>query len=184
MRILSSEHRRRFDVVLYCNGMPVSIIELKNAGSQYADVPATHNQLQTYLREFPMAFRFTVVTVASDGIFAEYGTPFTPLYHFSPWNVDDTGAVVEVGELDADGDAATGLDLALFGLFNQLRSLQLMRSFTAFDEGADGLAKRIAKPHQVLCCHKGHRQHRLGGGEQRQGRRRLAYPGFRQVDGD
>jgi len=154
VRIVSSEHRRRFDVVLYCNGMPVSIIELKNAGSQYADVPAAHNQLQTYLREFPMAFRFTVVTVASDGIFAKYGTPFTPLYHFSPWNVDDTGAVVEVGDLDADGDAATGLDLALFGLFNQLRFLQLMRSFTAFDEGAEGLAKRIAKPHQYFAVTK------------------------------
>jgi hypothetical protein len=85
---------RRFDVLLYCNGMPVSIIELKKAGSATADVAAAHAQLQTYLREFPMAFRFCVFTLASDGIQAKYGTPFTPLNHFSPWNVDDDGLPV------------------------------------------------------------------------------------------
>jgi hypothetical protein len=42
-------------------------------------------------RELPMAFRFCVVTVASDGILAKYGTPFTPLNHYAPWNVDDDG---------------------------------------------------------------------------------------------
>ena len=154
VRIVTSEHRRRFDVVLYCNGMPVGIVELKNAGSQYADVPAAHDQLRTYLREFPMAFRFCVVTVASDGIFAKYGTAFTPLHHFSPWNVDDAGNVIELGAIDDEGDAATGLELALDGLFNQERFLQLVRSYVAFDEGADGLSKRIAKPHQYFAVTK------------------------------
>jgi type I restriction enzyme R subunit len=47
------DYLRRFDIVLYCNGMPVSIIELKKAGSERATVAAAHAQLQTYLREFP-----------------------------------------------------------------------------------------------------------------------------------
>ncbi len=84
-------HDRRFDVVLYCNGMPVSIIELKKAGQRSADVAAAHAQLQTYLREFPMAFRFCVFTGRQRRHHRPYGTPFTPLNHFSPWNVDDDG---------------------------------------------------------------------------------------------
>ncbi|MGG5171410.1 type I restriction endonuclease subunit R [Pseudarthrobacter sp. J1738] len=151
--VTQGDYKRRFDVVLYCNGMPVSIIELKKAGNEHADLPAAHAQLQTYLREFPMAFRFCVMTLASDGIQAKYGTPFTPLNHFSPWNVDDDGTPVPLGTVVA-GDAITALDTTLDGLYNQERFLQLTRSFTAFDGGADGLTKRIAKPHQYFAVNK------------------------------
>ena len=154
MTIIQGDYKRRFDVVLYCNGMPVSILELKKAGSKHADVAAAHAQLQTYLREFPMAFQFAMCTVASDGITAKYGTPFTPLNHFSPWNVDDDGHPVTLGDQIEGADVATALELTLFGLFNQERFLQLLRSFTAFDEGADGLVKRIAKPHQYFAVTK------------------------------
>jgi len=151
--VTQRDYRRRFDIVLYCNGLPVSVIELKKAGSAQADLASAHAQLQTYLREFPMAFRFAVCTVVSDGIFAKYGTPFTPLHHFSPWNVDDDGAPVTGADIDESG-YSTGLSVALFGLFNQERFLQLQRSFTAFDEGGDGLVKRIAKPHQYFAVTK------------------------------
>lgn len=152
--IVQGEYRRRFDVVLYCNGMPVSLIELKKAGSERATVAAAHAQLQTYLREFPTAFRFAVCVLVSDGIVAQYGTPFTPLHHFSPWNVDDDGRPVTFGQATDDVEVSTALDVALFGLYNQDRFLQLLRSYTAFDEGAGGLEKRIAKPHQYFAVAK------------------------------
>ncbi|WP_246020965.1 type I restriction endonuclease subunit R [Arthrobacter echini] len=151
--LVQGDHKRRFDLVLYCNGMPVSIIELKKAGSYHADVAAAHAQLQTYLREFPLAFRFCVFTLASDGIDARYGTPFTPLNHFSPWNVDDDGVPVPP-DFMRDGDAVTQLETSLDGLYNQTRFLQLLTSFTAFDGGSDGLTKRIAKPHQYFAVTK------------------------------
>ena len=91
MTIRSSEVERRFDVVLYLNGMPVVIMELKKAGSEGAGLDSAHAQLATYLREFPLAFRFCVLSVITDGITARYGTPWTPLNHYSPWNVDDDG---------------------------------------------------------------------------------------------
>jgi type I restriction enzyme R subunit len=106
-----------------------------------------------HLREFPMAFRFCVFTLASDGLFAKYGTPFTPLNHFSPWNVDEDGIPVQPGDMN-DWHATTGMEIALLGLYNQERFLQLLRSFTAFDEGAGGLAKRIAKPHRYFAVTK------------------------------
>ena len=149
--IRRGEFHRRFDIVLYCNGMPVSIVELKRAGSAHADLPAAHAQLQTYLREFPLAFRCCVFTVISDGITAAYGTPFTPFNHFSPWNVDEDGRPVTIGD-GAEFDSA--MHVALFGLYDQERFLQLTRNFTAFDEGAGGLAKRIAKPHQYFAVTK------------------------------
>ncbi|MBP2413045.1 type I restriction enzyme R subunit [Arthrobacter stackebrandtii] len=151
--LVAGDYKRRFDLVLYCNGMPVSIIELKKAGSAAADLPAAHAQLQTYLREFPMAFRFCVMTLASDGILARYGTPFTPFNHFSPWNVDDDGVPVPPGFM-LDGQAVTAMETALQGLYNQERFLQLLTEFTAFDENADGLTKRIAKPHQYFAVTK------------------------------
>lgn len=144
------EVHRRFDVVLYVNGMPLSILELKKAGVGAASAYA---QLNTYLRELPMAFRFCVFTLASDGLEAKYGTPFTPLNHFSPWNVDDDGIPLQQPRIEG-GEDVQPLDDALSGLYNQERFLQLVRNFTAFDEGAEGLVKRIAKPHQYFAVNK------------------------------
>ncbi|NLE82000.1 MAG: type I restriction endonuclease subunit R, partial [Rhodococcus sp.] len=112
------------------------------------------NQLQTYRHEFPMAFRFAMVVVASDGVTARYGTPFTPWHHFAPWNVDDSGRPVESGAPGPDGDPTTELGLTLDGLFNVERFGQLLRDYVAFDEDARGLTKRIAKPHQYFAVSK------------------------------
>ncbi|MBS1905482.1 MAG: type I restriction endonuclease subunit R [Actinobacteria bacterium] len=151
--IRQGDLHRRFDIVLYVNGMPLSIMELKRAGAAGVGAAAAHAQLQTYLREFPAAFRFCVFTLASDGIDARYGTPFTPFHHFAPWNVDDDGKPLEQPRIEF-GDDVQPIDDALAGLYNQERFLQLVRNFTAFDEGPDGLAKRIAKPHQYFAVTK------------------------------
>ncbi|WP_407935537.1 type I restriction endonuclease subunit R [Jatrophihabitans cynanchi] len=166
--IRSAEVERRFDVVLYLNGLPVVIVELKRAGSESADIASAHAQLETYLREFPMAFRFVVLSIISDGIIARYGTPFTPLNHYAPWNLDDDGRpftkltwenMVEAAEKEVNPDDVwvpvriEMLDL-IPGVLNQERFLQLQRDFVAFDEGADGYAKRIAKPHQYFAVTK------------------------------
>lgn len=149
------EVERRFDIVLHLNGLPVAVIELKQAGAAHADVSAAHAQLTTYVRELPTAFRSVVVTVASDGLFARYGTPFTPLNHYSPWNVDDDGAPVTLGVKHEDSHYGTGLEFLIDGLFNVDRFLQLMRDFTAFDsDSKSGLVKRIAKPHQYFAVTK------------------------------
>ncbi len=152
--VRAGDQERRFDVLLYCNGMPVGVVELKRAGSASADIAAAHAQVQTYVHELPMAFRFCTVVVVSDGITARYGTPFTSLNHFSPWNVDDDGAPVTFGQALDDVHLGTELEFLVEGVFNPARFLQLQRDFTAFDEGAEGLVKRIAKPHQYFAVTK------------------------------
>ena len=148
------EHHRRFDIVLYCNGLPVAVIELKRSGDQRVGSAGAHAQLALYLREFPMVFRSVLLTVASDGATARYGTPFTGFEHYSPWNVDDEGAVVRPGDSGDDGTYSSPLETLLFGLFNQERFIQLLRGYTAFSERDGVLTKRIAKPHQYFAVTK------------------------------
>ena len=95
-----------------------------------------------------------VLTVAADGITAKHGTPFTPLNHLSPWNVDDDGEPLGFRATEDLDHLGTGLDQLIDGVFNQDRFLQLMRNVTAFAQGADGLAMRIAKPHQYFAVNK------------------------------
>lgn len=152
--IRDHEYERRFDIVLYINGLPIAIIELKRAGVKNTDAQQAFNQLHTYVREFPRAFRFAAVVVASDGVSAQYGTPFTPWNHFAPWNVDEDGRPVAPGALDLDGEPTTEMSLTLQGVFNVERFGQLLRDFVAFDESAEGLSKRVAKPHQYFAVTK------------------------------
>jgi len=154
VKLADAEHHRRFDVVWYLNGLPVVVCELKQAGVANATLASAHAQLGTYLAEFPLAFRCCVATVISDGVTAAYGTPFTPLHHYASWNVDDDGLPLKLGDSIVDTDYDTPLEVTLNGLGNQLRFLDLMRNFTAFDAGDFGLAKRIAKPHQYFAVEK------------------------------
>lgn len=148
--VVDGDRRRRFDVVLYLNGLPVGVIELKRADDQYADLRGARAQLDTYLAEFPLVFAANVVCLVSDGITARYGTAFTPMEHFAPWNVDETGAVVE-GPTGFDDSA---LNLALHGLFEQRRFVDLLGGFVSFSHEGTTLVKRIAKPHQYFAVTK------------------------------
>src|SRR5690625_1840715 len=162
--VITADVERRFDLVLYLNGLPVVVMELKNASSA-ADIATAQAQIATYVRELPHAFRFCVLSVVSDGVVARYGTPFTPLTHCATGQPDDAAAVVSptapghqaraTDGITVTGDAAaTALDVLLDGLFNQTRFLQLLRGFVAFDAGEDGLTKRVAKAHQYFAVTK------------------------------
>ncbi len=94
-----------------------------------------------------MAFRFCVLTLASDGLDAKYGTP-SPREPLRRGTSMTTASRCPSRRVE-NGVSVEPIDDALDGLFNQERFLQLVRNFTAFDENADGLAKRIAKPHST-----------------------------------
>lgn len=152
--IRNLDKERRFDVVLYVNGMPLAIVELKQSGST-ATVENAYNQLRTYVAEFPMAFRFANIVVASDGIGAIYGSPFTPREHMSTWRVDDDGEPFEQAPLVVvDGEHMTEFDMLMWGLFNVERFGQIFVDFTAFDEIDGELRMRVAKPHQYFAVTK------------------------------
>ncbi|MFF2011452.1 type I restriction endonuclease subunit R [Streptomyces sp. NPDC058195] len=142
--VVDGEKHRRFDLVLYVNGLPLAVLELKRAGDEDATLRDAHSQISRYVEEFPAAFRYNAVVLVSDGITATYGTPFTPYEHFAPWNTDEQG--VPVGPFAARGLRDSGQNLALHGLFTPGRFLTLVASFINFVPPKR--TKRIAKPHQ------------------------------------
>ncbi|WP_033222652.1 type I restriction endonuclease subunit R [Kitasatospora phosalacinea] len=142
--VIDGEKRRRFDVVLYVNGLPLAVMELKRAGDEDATLQDAHTQVTRYVEEFPTAFRYNAVILVSDGITAKYGTPFTPYEHFAPWNTDEFGERVD--PFSAEGIWDSGQNLALHGLFTHDRFLALVKSFINFVPSKR--MKRIAKPHQ------------------------------------
>src|SRR6266436_7946664 len=149
--VIDGDHKRRFDIVLYVNGLPLSVIELKKAGDEHAGLEGAHAQVTTYVEELPLAFRCNVACVVSDGIRAKYGTAFTPFEHFAPWNVDDEGRPVpQPGATDAD----LAINLLLQGLFEQRRFIEILGGYVAFAQSDGGLVKRIAKPHQYFAVSK------------------------------
>lgn len=151
--VANLDGERRFDVVCYVNGLPLAFIELKKTGAN-TSIEGAHNQLQTYVKEFGMAFRFANIVIPSDDLSAKYGTPFTPWNHFAPWNVNEDGRPVPSDNMVVAGEPVTQLDLLLDGLFNVERFGQLYSDFTAFDDTAEGLVMRIAKPHQYFAVTK------------------------------
>jgi len=149
--VIDGDHKRRFDIVCYLNGLPVALVELKNASDAYADLQGAHRQVQTYVEELPLAFRTNALCLVSDGITARYGTAFTAYEHFAPWNVNEDGRPVPQPPTSTDDVA---LNLALYGLFQHRRLLDLLRGYIAFAEMPGGPVKRIAKAHQYFAVDK------------------------------
>jgi len=145
--VVDGEHRRRFDVVLYVNGMPLGIVELKKTSADGGSLKDAHAQLMTYVDELPLAFRCNEVCVVSDGPGAMCGTAFTPFEHFAPWNVDDDGHPVKQ---PATNDVDQPIMLLLHGMFQHARFLELIAGYVAFARTEDGLVKRLAKAHQYF----------------------------------
>ena len=145
--MVEGEHRRRFDVVLYVNGLPLGFIELKKSTADGSALKDAHAQLRTYVDELPLAFRCNEVCVVSDGPGALCGTAFTPFEHFAPWSVDDDGHPVKQ---PAVRDVDQPIMLLLHGMFPHTRFLDLITGYIAFARTDGGLLKRLAKPHQYF----------------------------------
>lgn len=158
----NSENERRFDIVLYCNGLPIGVIELKRSGDRAADLKGAHNQIALYTKQFPAAFRFNVLTIISDGVTARYGTPFTPYIHMAVWNVDEDGKPVDLlhaSDDDLDYGYQFAQDVLLFGVANQERFLDLLHNYIVFQSESDPAGgtrtvKKIAKAHQYFAVSK------------------------------
>lgn len=131
---------RRPDVVLFVNGLPLVVIELKNPADINADIEAAYNQIQTYKVDIPQLFFFNLLNVISDGTVARYGSVTADLSRHSRWRLLD-GKKVGKGQLE--------LEVLIRGLMDETTLLSFFRGFVAFG-GANGGAtyKIIAQWHQ------------------------------------
>jgi type I restriction enzyme R subunit len=139
--VVENRHTRRPDVVLFVNGLPLAVIELKNPADEQATIWSAYQQLQTYKREIPSLFVYNEALVISDGLEARIGTLTADRDRFMPWRTI-TGEAIAPPELPQ-------LEVLVRGVFEPKRFLQLVRDFIVFeDEGGGKLAKKMAGYHQ------------------------------------
>lgn len=146
--VAEGKYMRRPDVMVFVNGLPLGVIELKNAASENATIHEAYNQLQTYKEQVPSLFRTNAVMVASDGMLARIGSLTADEERFMPWR-SVTGA-----EGDFTPHGPYEMDTLLRGVFDKERFLALVRDFTVFGDRGEGLFKIIAGYHQFHGAHK------------------------------
>jgi len=151
--VVEGKRTRRPDIVLFVNGLPLAVIELKNPGDEQATLRQAFRQLQTYKREIPALFTYNELGVISDGMQARFGTLTSGWDRFMPWRtIDGTDLYREPGnEKQTDGTVQPGLKTLIRGMLAPRRFQDYVLNFITFEEGGggnDGIAKKAAGYHQ------------------------------------
>ncbi len=140
--VIEGQHNRRPDIVVFVNGLPLGLIELKNAADEDATIWSAYAQLQTYKAEIPTLLHYNAALVVSDGLQARMGSVTASQEWFKVWRT-----------IDGEGDApktALELEVLVRGVFERQRFLDLLHHFIVFEEDPDtgALHKIIAGYHQ------------------------------------
>lgn len=140
--VVEGQHNRRPDIVVFVNGLPLAVIELKNAADEGATIWSAFKQLQTYQQQIGSLFHYNEVLVVSDGANARIGSLTASPEWFKVWRTID-------GENDAQ-KTALELEVLVRGVFEPKRFLDLLQHFIVFEEDTDSdrLHKILAGYHQ------------------------------------
>ena len=138
--VVEGNRQRRPDILLFVNGMPLGVIELKNPTDENATVWSAWQQLQTYKSELPSLFAMNAVLIISDGMDARIGTLTAGREWFKPWRTIS-------GETLADASAPQ-LQTMLTGVCDRRRFLALLNDFIVVEDDGGSLAKKMAGYHQ------------------------------------
>jgi type I restriction enzyme, R subunit len=140
--VINGERNRRPDVVVFINGIPISVIELKAPGSDSATMIGAFNQLQTYKNQIPALFKTNSLLVISDGLTAQIGSLTSDFERFMPWRTVDGKEVVKKGLPE--------LSTLIEGIFEKRRLLDFIKDFIVFSDTGEDLIKIIAGYHQFF----------------------------------
>ena len=154
--VVENGHNLRPDVVLFVNGLPLVVMELKNAADEEATITVAYNQIETYKSQIPSLFIYNELIVISDGLEARAGSLSAGLSRYAAWKSEDGETVAShlVGELE----------VLLRGMLNRETLLDLVRAFTVFEKDkhedkATGqltitTVKKVAAYHQYYAVNK------------------------------
>ena len=147
LTVIEGKRPRRFDVVVFVNGLPLAVFELKNAASESATIRDAFHQLETYQAEIPSLFAYNAALVISDGIEARIGALGAGREWFKRWRTID-------GRDDDVAALLSELQVLIQGVFEKHRFLDLVRHFIVFEDGGGGaLSKKMAGYHQFHAVH-------------------------------
>jgi type I restriction enzyme R subunit len=144
--VIEDKKNRRADVVVFVNGLPLGVLELKNPGSENATIRHAFNQLQTYKADIPSLFTANEVLIISDGLQAKLGTLSSGWDRFMPWRT-----------VDGSGLAAKGtpeLETLIRGVFEPKRFLDYVLNFVVFENDGAKLIKKAAAYHQYWAVNR------------------------------
>ena len=154
--IIENGHNRRPDVVLFVNGLPLVVFELKNAADENATLQSAFRQIETYKQQIPSIFTYNALLVISDGLEARAGSLSAGFSRFTAWKSDD-------GETIAS-NLVSELEVFVNGMLRKDTLLDLVNSFTVFEKQKHedlktGLTtiktvKKIAAYHQYYAVNK------------------------------
>lgn len=141
LTVSEGQRTRRPDVVLFVNGLPLAVIELKNPADENATIWSAFHQLQTYQVQIPALFTTNAALVVSDGVEARMGALGAGREWFKPWRTI-TGSEDALAVMPE-------LEVVLEGAFEKGRFLDLLRHFIVFEDSGGGvLVKKMAGYHQ------------------------------------
>jgi type I restriction enzyme R subunit len=138
--VVENKLSRRPDVVLFVNGLPLAVLELKNAAAENATIWSAFQQLQTYQTGVPTLFTPNALLAVSDGVEARVGTLGAGREWFKPWRTIG-------GETLADAHLPE-LQVVIAGLCAPRRFLDLLRDFIVFEDDGGRIVKKMAGYHQ------------------------------------
>ncbi len=144
--VLENRRNRRPDIVLFVNGLPLGVIELKNAADEHATLRGAQQQLETYKAEIPSLFAFNETLIISDGTQARAGTLTASQEWFLPWRT------IEGKELAPR--TTVELEVLIKGIFEKGRFLDLIRHFIVFESDKAQTLKKVAGYHQFHAVRK------------------------------
>lgn len=144
--VIEDKKERRPDVVVFINGLPIGVIELKNPTDEKATIKGAFNQLQTYKNDIPSLFPYNEILVVSDGTEARVGTLTADWERFMPWRTIK-------GDKIAPKHTAE-LEILIKGIFNKHRFLDLLKHFIVFEVDGSSIIKKMAGYHQFHAVNK------------------------------
>ena len=147
LTIINGDYTKRPDIVLFINGLPIVVIELKNSTYETVGVEDGYHQLETYKMCIPQLFTFNEVLVTSDGINTKAGSLTANYDRFMTWRSKD-------GQTESSPGLAS-LDVLIHGMLNPETLLDLIRYFVLFqDDGKEHISKILAAYHQYYAVNK------------------------------
>ncbi|MBX2985433.1 MAG: type I restriction endonuclease subunit R [Bacteroidia bacterium] len=144
--VIEGNQNKRPDIILFVNGLPLVVIELKNAVDENANLKSAFNQLQTYKQAIPSLFTYNSLMVISDGWDARCGTITSDYGRFMTWKTKD-------GQTTAD-HLQPQMEVMFHGMLNKQTLLDLIRQFIVFEKSDSKTLKKVAAYHQYYAVNK------------------------------
>jgi len=144
--IIENNKNRRPDIILFINGIPIVVIELKNPADEKATIESAYRQLQTYKEELPNLFNYNQLLIISDGTYAQAGTISSNKEWFLPWKSTDGKGIAP--------KSIPQLQVLLEGMFKKQNLLDIIKYFLTYTKSKKETIKILAGYHQYFATNK------------------------------